>query len=152
FSLLFLLAGCGDDTPPIVSFTSSCTPTEGSAEAKQPTGAYPGHAGAHILVDGRALTPAGTQHPLGGFPLAMRFVGGGTRFLVVTDGAEAIEPIRVVDTQSGQVVASEPYSGSSGLFYGLAVSADGLRLYASGGGQDVVHVHSVDGTTGALTA
>jgi DNA-binding beta-propeller fold protein YncE len=147
---LFCFA-CGDDSQPGPTFQSTCTPTEASAEAKIPAGPYAGHAGSYVLIDGRVLSPAGTQDMVGGFPLAMRWVGTGTRFLAITDGAEATESIRIFDTQSGQVVASEPYNNPHGLFYGLAVSPNGQTLYAAGGGENVVHVLGVT-SSGALTA
>ena len=100
--LSLLLTACGDDSQPAPMFQSTCTPTEPGAEAKVTTGSYSGHAGAYVLVDGRVLAPAGTQKALGGFPLAMRWVAGGTRYLAVTDGAESTESIRIFDTQTGQ--------------------------------------------------
>jgi YVTN family beta-propeller protein len=150
-ALSLLLIACGDDSQPAPTFASTCMPAEPGAEAKVTTGPYSGHTGAFVLIDGRVLSPAGTQKPLGGFPLAMRWVGGGTRYLAVTDGAEATESIRVFDTQTGTVVATEPYNDPHGLFYGLAVSPDGMTLYASGGGENVVHVLGVS-ASGALTA
>src|SRR5215470_7959414 len=109
-ALSLLLIACGDDSQPAPTFASTCMPTEPGAEAKVTTGPYSGHAGASILIDGRILSPAGTQKPLGGFPLAMRWVGGGTRYLAVTDGAEGAESLRIFDTQAGNVVAMEPYN------------------------------------------
>jgi DNA-binding beta-propeller fold protein YncE len=149
FLAVVLAGGCGDDGA--ASFHSTCTPSAASAEAQLPVGPHPDHPGARILIDGRLLTPVGTQRPLGGFPLAMRFIGGGTRFLAVTDGGKLGESLRVVDLQSGLVVASEPYDPPHGLYFGLATSADGRRLYASGGGEDVVHVLDVDPASGAVT-
>src|SRR5689334_13047451 len=93
--LTLLLSACGDDSQPGPTFQSTCMPAEASAEAKIPAGPYAGHAGSYVLIDGRVLSPAGAQHMLGGFPLAMRWVAGGTRYLAVTDGAEATESIRI---------------------------------------------------------
>src|SRR2546429_6737490 len=84
-SLFALAAGCGDDT--VGSFHANCTPGQPSAAAILPAGDLPGQPGAKVLIDGRLLTPSGTQMPLGGFPLAMRLVGDGKRFLAVSDGA-----------------------------------------------------------------
>ena len=150
FALALAFCACGDDAQP--PFTANCTAGTPSAEAKLPAGPYAGHAGSQILLDGRVLAPAGRQVPVGGFPLGMKFVGGGTRLLAITDGAKDTESIRIVDWQAGQVLASEPYSGQHGLFYGLAVSPSGMRIYASGGGENVVHVLDVNGSTGALAA
>ncbi|HJZ84793.1 MAG TPA: bifunctional YncE family protein/alkaline phosphatase family protein [Polyangia bacterium] len=145
-----LAAACGDDAQQ-PTFQTTCQASEPSAEAKLLVGVHPSQPGAKILIDGRLLTPSGTQIPLGGFPLNMRFVGGGTRFVALSDGAKGVESIRVVDLMARRVVAEEPYANQHGLFYGLAVSAAGTRLYASGGGENVVHVLDVNPQTGALT-
>src|SRR5215471_15772377 len=91
--LLLGIVGCGGGGP--TGFQANCTPGTPSAEALLPAGDVPGQPGKKILIDGRMLTPSGAQIVLGGFPLAMRFVGGGSRFLAITDGAEYAESLRV---------------------------------------------------------
>ncbi|MCU1277381.1 MAG: hypothetical protein JWM53_927, partial [bacterium] len=136
-----VVAGCNHDD----AFTANCSAAAPPAEASLP----PGHSGATsaILPGGRAVTPAGTLLAMGGFPIALRILPG-DRYAVVTDDAEDDQALRVVDLQAADplhAVASQVMypigSGDKhtpGLFYGLAVSKDGKRLYVSNGGYDPV--------------
>ncbi|MBV9717528.1 MAG: hypothetical protein JOZ64_19305, partial [Solirubrobacterales bacterium] len=68
------------------------------------------------------------------------------RYVVVTDGAYGDEHLRIVDTQAADpsqpIVANVDYERTSSdarapaLFYGLALTADGSRIYVSDGGYD----------------
>jgi YVTN family beta-propeller protein len=60
----------------------------------------------------------------------------------------------VLDVDALTVVSEVDFlrSRDEALFFGLAISADGTRLWASGGGTDVVLAYDLDTTTGALTA
>lgn len=105
-----------------------------------------------ILPGGERLIRVGRTVPLGGFPMrALRIPG--TRFAVVTDGGLRDEVLATIDVDTMRIVDREDFTASSGgaLFYGLAISADGRRLWASGGGTDRVLAFDVDPATGTLT-
>jgi YVTN family beta-propeller protein len=143
--LVLLVGGCGGQAPtnPVV-FQSNCTAAAPTAEAKRAAGRQSD--GSVILPGGRRLTPAGTLLDVGGFPLALRLLPG-DRYAVVTDGAYGTQSLRIVDLQAADpthpVVSHQDYpygetAHSPSLFYGLALSADGRRLYVSDGGYDPV--------------
>jgi DNA-binding beta-propeller fold protein YncE len=139
--VVLVAAGCSSGTG--VKFQATCVAGAPGAEALVPAG--PRADGSVILPGGRRLTPAGKVLPVGGFPLAMRLLPG-ERYLVVTDGAVGNEALRLVDTQAAAntVVAKVDYDVMTGtstdpaLFYGLALTRDGKRLYVSDGGYDPV--------------
>jgi len=111
-------------------------------------------AGGFIIPGGRRVTRVGRQLRLPGFPSRVVPIPG-TRFVVVSDGARNDELLRVIDVDSMTVVASRSFHSGDGsdeaLFLGLAVSPDGRRLWASGGGSNRIFTYDVDATTGALT-
>ncbi len=87
---------------------------------------------------------------IGGFPLQMRVLPqDNQRYVVFTDGAYGDEHLRIVDTQAADptnpIVANVDYLDSSSdaaaqaLFYGLALTADGKRLYVSDGAHDPMY-------------
>jgi YVTN family beta-propeller protein len=133
------VAGCHHDD----TFTANCSAGAPPAEASL----APGHMNATsaILPGGRAVTPAGTLLAMGGFPIALRILPG-DGYAVVSDDAEDDQALRVVDLQAADplhAVASQVAypigSGDKhtpGLFYGLAVTKDGKRIYVSNGGYD----------------
>src|SRR5438445_7184917 len=139
FSLL-LLAGCGND-----EFVANCTVGTPAAEAAT----APGHTGATsaILPGGRAVTPTGELLAIGGFPIALRVLPG-DRYAVVSDDAQDDQALSVVDLEAADplkpVVSAESYpltarsKHTPGLFYGMALTKDGKRLYVSNGGYDPV--------------
>ncbi len=141
--LLTLFAGCSSGPGAGSSFQSNCTLGAISDEARVPAGIKPD--GTAILPGGRKLNPAGRLLTIGGFPLAMRVLPG-DRYAVVTDGAVGDEHLRIADLQAAAgadpVVSSVLYSyqfqssSDPALFYGLALTKDGTRLYASEGGHD----------------
>ncbi|MCU1283489.1 MAG: family beta-propeller repeat-containing protein, partial [bacterium] len=84
---------------------------------------------------------------VGGFPLQLRVLPQDSgRYVVVSDGAYGDEHLRIIDTQATSdaavVVSNVDYPRSSddakapALFYGLALSADGSKLYVSDGAHD----------------
>ncbi|HEX6835125.1 MAG TPA: bifunctional YncE family protein/alkaline phosphatase family protein [Polyangia bacterium] len=134
------VSGCHHD-----DFVANCSAGAPPAEASLP----PGHptATTAILPGGRAVTPAGTLLAMGGYPIALRLLPG-DRYAVVTDDAEDDQALRVVDLQAADplhaVVSEVSYpigdgnKHTPGLFYGLALTKDGKRLYVSNGGYDPV--------------
>ena len=156
------------------SFQSNCTAGTPSAEAQ--LSAQRNADGSVILPDGRKITPAGSLLTVGGFPLALRVLPqAGQRYVVVSDGGYGDEHLRIIDTQAAAgadpVVSNVDYLRSSddakapALFYGMALTSDGKRLFVSDGGYDplygsepdqskhynVVEVFDVTGTPPQLT-
>ncbi len=148
------VAGCGalpppppvvDGGSPLPSFQSNCTVSAPPPEAKLPAGHLDDHSA--ILPGGRKVTPAGTLLDTGGFPIALRVLPG-DRYAVVSDDAVKDQALLLVDLEAadpGKPIVSAiqypigqggPHAG--GLFYGLAVTPDGKRLYVSNGGYDPI--------------
>jgi len=141
------LAACTQAPPANPSdFKSTCTVGETPAAAKLTPGKQPD--GSVLLIGGRRLTPAGTLYTLGGFPLSMRALpakagAARERYVVVSDGGLATNHLRLIDLESPQspIVSEVAYSYTGNatdpaLFYGLALTRDGARLYVSNGGYD----------------
>jgi DNA-binding beta-propeller fold protein YncE len=138
-------AGCGSSGP---SFKSNCVAQDSSAEATIP--AQRNADGSVILPDGRKITPAGQLLTIGGFPLQLRVLPQENgRYVVFTDGDYGDEHLRIVDTQAQSdataIVSNVDYPRSSddakspALFYGLALSSDGSKLYVSDGAHDPLY-------------
>lgn len=144
--------GCGDSGP---SFKSNCVAQAPSADALVPAQRNPD--GSVILPDGRKITPAGTIQTIGGFPLQLKILPqDGGRYVVFTDGDYGDEHLRIVDTQAtsdaGTIVSNVDYPRTSddarapALFYGLALSPDGGKLYVSDGAHDPLYRSEPDMT------
>jgi YVTN family beta-propeller protein len=122
-------------------FASNCTVGAAGADATLTAGRQPD--GSVILPGGRKLTPAGTVLDVGGFPLALRVLPG-DRYVVVSDNAFGDQALRLVDLQAtdprNPVISkyAYPLNGGTGLWYGMALTKAGNRLYVSNGGYDPV--------------
>src|SRR5829696_7747720 len=102
---------------------------------------------------GWRVTPAGTQFGVSrralGFqgPLASVLTPGSTKLLSVSSGAARANSADLFDMRARRRSSSIRYDARRGIgeavFYGVAMSPDGLRAWASGGGQDVVHAYSL---------
>ena len=97
------------------------------------------------LPTGRTLDPAGVTAPVGQMPLGMLPSPDGHRLVLIL-GGWLEHGIQVVD-RTGRVTQLLPQSAS---FVGLAFSADGRTLYASGGNTDVVYRYRWIGDTASL--
>ena len=101
-----------------------------------------GH-GTAITPVGFRVTPAGKQTTLGDLPLGTALSPDGKTLLVSNDG-QGTQSLQVVDTATSKVVQTISCASPQALFVGLAFSPDGTKAYASGGGQQVIHVYDVN--------
>ncbi len=139
-----LAVGCSD-APVEPEFFSNCTVGAASAEATKTAGRQAD--GSAILPGGRKLTPAGKLLEVGGYPISLRLLPG-DRYVVVSDDYVDDQALRIVDLEATDpqkaVVSQKDYPigqggrGAAGLFYGLALSSDGKKLFASNGGYDPI--------------
>jgi YVTN family beta-propeller protein len=92
-----------------------------------------------LLPNGWTLTPAGEQVTLTDLPLNILPLSGGRQALVATSGFNAHE-LSLIDLQTRKVVAKQTVRQS---WYGLALDAEGGRLWWSGGGANVLHAFTL---------
>ncbi|GAB3766115.1 YVTN family beta-propeller protein [Nocardioides ginsengisegetis] len=106
------------------------------------------------LVSGRLITPVGERTELGDFPVAIALSPDGTVAAIANSGqgegapSQTDEGIQIVDVASGRVLQTvHDHETDQPTFYesGLAWSADGTHLYATGGGNDQVYDYAWDG-------
>ncbi len=114
----------------------------GVAAAATNTAAGPQGDGTAITPVGYRVTPAGHQTNLGDLPLGLRMSPDGRTILVSNDGQGA-QSLQVLDANTSQVVQTIAYPAPQSLFYGLAFSPHGSTAYASGGGDEQIHVYKV---------
>lgn len=98
------------------------------------------------LPTGVVLDPAGPTFDIGPLPLNMRVSPEGDRAVMLLSGWR-MQGIQVVDPVSQDVVQTLEQDAA---FVGLAFSADGSTLYASGGNQDVVYLYDWSNGTASL--
>ncbi len=91
--------------------------------------------GSVLLPNQWSLRPVGKQVPVGDFPVNIALHPHG-KFLAVLHSGYGRHEIRILDVKSGEQVS---VVGVEESFYGLAWSPDGRRLFASGGGAEVIH-------------
>jgi DNA-binding beta-propeller fold protein YncE len=97
------------------------------------------------LPTGRSLDPAGVTFVVGQMPLGMAPSPDGRRVVLLLGGWRE-HGIQVVD-RAGRVTQTLPQSAA---FVGLAFSADGGELYASGGNTDVIYRYRWSADTASL--
>jgi YVTN family beta-propeller protein len=105
---------------------------------------------------GWQVTPAGKQFGVSrratGFqgPLASALSPGSTKLLSVSSGASRSNSADLFDLNIRKRTSFIRYDARRGIgeavFYGVVMSPDGTRAWASGGGQDVVHSYAVGDT------
>jgi YVTN family beta-propeller protein len=93
------------------------------------------------LPTGVSLDPATESHGVGNFPLAIAVAPGGDRVALLLNGWRQ-QGVQIVDRKSGAVIQTLPQIAA---FIGLAFSADGKTLYASGGNDDSIFVYRWNG-------
>ena len=119
---LLIAASCNRASTP-ASAPPSDPPAALSSVARLPTGAR--------------LDPAGRSSPLGNMPLAAILTPDKHNIVVSLSGFRE-QGLQIVNRESGALVQKIPQSGA---FVGLAFSADGTTLYASGGATDRVYIY-----------
>src|SRR5262249_10873052 len=123
-----------------------------SATPYSPTGLY---ANGALLPTGRLVTPSGAVVPVGDFPVAVAVSPDGRMAVVSNAGqGEGSNPLQgnqslqVIDLSTNQVVQTvTDHAPGKDVFYneGVAFSADGSKLYVTGGGNDAVYRYAVAG-------
>jgi DNA-binding beta-propeller fold protein YncE len=105
--------------------------------AATPPGTSPGlqRDGSVLLPNQWSLRPVGKQIPVGDFPINVALHPGG-RFAAVLHSGYGLHEVRILEVKTGRAVSQAAIEES---FYGLAWSSDGGRLFASGGGAEVIH-------------
>ncbi|GHO89285.1 bifunctional YncE family protein/alkaline phosphatase family protein [Dictyobacter formicarum] len=98
--------------------------------------------GATRLIDTWTITPAGSQMTLGDLPLNAVLAPDG-RHLLISNGGAGIQSLQVVSTTDHKLIQTIPYISPHSVFVGLAYSPDGKTVYASGGGENIVHTYAV---------
>jgi DNA-binding beta-propeller fold protein YncE len=91
--------------------------------------------GSVLLPNQWSLRPVGKQIPVGDFPINVALHPGG-RFAAVLHSGYGLHEVRILEVKTGRAVSQAAIEES---FYGLAWSSDGGRLFASGGGAEVIH-------------
>ncbi|MSU23931.1 MAG: YncE family protein [Opitutus sp.] len=102
--------------------------------------------GSVLLPNQWSLRPVGTQIPVGDFPVNLALHPGGV-FAAVLHSGWGPHEVRILNVQAGRVVSQVALEES---FYGLTWSPNGKKLFASGAGQEVIHVF--DFADGLLSA
>jgi YVTN family beta-propeller protein len=124
----------------VVCLLAACASPEKPAP---PAPSRPGRQedGSILLPNGWRLMPHGKQIPLDSdLPVRMAWHPGG-RFLAIQHAGFRDHEVAILDAATDTVVARLPVRRS---WSGMAWSADGGRLYVSGGVDDVVHVFEFD--------
>jgi YVTN family beta-propeller protein len=109
-----------------------------------------------VTPAGWAVRPAGAEISIHrsreGFqgPLGSAISPGGQKVLSVSSAATRINSADLFDLRSHRRTGTVPYDSRKGVgqavFYGVTFSPGGKRAWASGGGQNVVHVYDVGRT------
>jgi YVTN family beta-propeller protein len=118
------------------------------AAAPAPAGATP-----RVTPAGWAVRPVGAEISIAsgrqGFqgPLASALSPSGQKLLSVSSAATRINSADLFDLRRRRRTGTVPYDSRRGMgeavFYGVTFSPGGKHAWASGGGQNVVHVYSV---------
>ncbi|HET6985636.1 MAG TPA: glutaminyl-peptide cyclotransferase, partial [Kribbella sp.] len=112
-----------------------------AAKVVPPRHAGPQPDGTAVTTYGWRVTPAGEQTQLGEKPFGSALSPDG-KYLAISNDGTRTQSLSLVETSSGKVLQSLPYSSPQALFIGLAWSPDGNKLYAAAGGNDKIRVYS----------
>jgi len=94
-----------------------------------------------LLSNGWSLTPASSAPalPLGDLPLNLQLTRSG-HLLAVTNNGQSKQSIQLIDPRAGKLLDQATIGKS---WYGLKFSADGQRLYASGGNDNTILAYRI---------
>ncbi|BAS26704.1 YncE family protein [Limnochorda pilosa] len=106
--------------------------------AERPAGPRPDGTG--ITPNNWFLSPAGWQVPVGDRPMGLAVSKDGSWAVVVNSGA-GVQSLMMVDVNARQVIQTLEYPRPESLYVGVAISADGSRVYASTGSQNMIRVY-----------
>ena len=98
------------------------------------------------LPTGVRLDPLGRTSTLGSMPLAIAVTADGLHAAVLLSGWRE-QGVQIIETATGRVTQTLLQHAA---FLGLAFSADGRSLFASGGAGDVVYRYSWNGSAASL--
>lgn len=107
--------------------------------AQGPVWPGPRPSGEVQLPNGRLLTPAGTQTPVGPYPFALSVTPDGRRVVVASMGTSD-QTLQLLDARDGRLLSSLPVAHT---WLGLAVAPAGDRVYVSGADQKTVLVFRI---------
>lgn len=96
-----------------------------------------------LLPNHYKITPAGKQIPVGDLPLNMALSPDG-KTLAVTNNGYSEQFISIIDVEKQEQVQTLPVRAS---FFGLDFSSDGRKLFASGGGRNLIYIFSRTGNS-----
>lgn len=102
--------------------------------------------GSVLLPNQWSLRPAGTQVPVGDFPVNVALHPKGA-FAAVLHSGWGQHEVRIIEVKTGRALAQVSLEEA---FYGLAWSPNGEKLFASGAGMEVIH--AFDFADGLLSA
>ncbi|MCC6126637.1 MAG: beta-propeller fold lactonase family protein [Pirellulales bacterium] len=114
------------------------TPEQAVAEKAVPKLPGPQPGGETLLPTQWSLKPAGTQVPLGDFPVNIA-LHPRAPFAAVMHSGYGDHEIVIVDLQTEKITCREKIPLG---FYGLCFDAEGKRLFASGGEAEFVHQYA----------
>lgn len=125
----------------LIAAALGITSPDAGAVAGQDHAGMIGPKAARVVTDW-TVTPTGSLTPVSPLPLRMIWAPDGTH-LLLSCSAHRGYVLQVVDAAHGTLLQTTEMPKGQSLFVGLAYSRDGRRAYASGGGDDEVHVFTV---------
>ena len=103
--------------------------------------------GSGILPGGRLLSPAGSQLPLGGFPIDI-ITHPSLPIAYAANAGYSLRAVQVIDAAQRKLAQQLTRNDA---FFGLALDAPAAKLYASGGRAGVVDIYDI-APDGSLSA
>ncbi|NOZ61751.1 MAG: bifunctional YncE family protein/alkaline phosphatase family protein [Calditrichaeota bacterium] len=97
--------------------------------------------GSVLLPNRYKLTPAGEQIPVGDLPLNMVISPDG-KYLAVTNNGFSQQFVSIIDISAKKQAQTLPVRAS---FFGIDFSADGNKLFVSGGGKNLIYIFEKNG-------
>src|ERR1700730_9911934 len=102
------------------------------------------HGSEGVTPNNWTLAPAGVQLPIGDRPMGAALSPDG-RYLVISNDGQGVQSLALVDTGARAVVQTIPYKAPEALYVGVVWTRDGRRVYASGGGNNLIRAYEMRG-------